>query len=45
MAKSMRWARKIREGILVGQNKKKEIKTGKDFLGCNFFLKFDSNGF
>jgi hypothetical protein len=31
MARSMQWARKIGEGILEGQNKKKEIKTGKNF--------------
>jgi hypothetical protein len=31
MDESIRWARKIGEGILTDQNKKKEIKTGKDF--------------
>jgi hypothetical protein len=36
--------RKIGEGILVGQNEKKEIKIGKDFLATKNW-KFDSNGF
>jgi hypothetical protein len=31
MDESIRWARKIGKGILTDQNKKKEIKTGKDF--------------
>jgi hypothetical protein len=46
MVESMRWARKIGEGILVGQyrKEKKEIETGKDFLAAKD-LKFDSNCF
>jgi hypothetical protein len=31
MTESMRWSKKIGEGILAGQNEKKEIKIGKDF--------------
>jgi hypothetical protein len=31
MAESMRWAIKMGEGILAGQNGKKEIKAWKDF--------------
>jgi hypothetical protein len=35
MAESMRWARKIGEGILVGQNRnEKGNKNRKCFLGC-----------
>jgi hypothetical protein len=41
MVKSMRCVRKIGEGILVDQNRKKiKIKTVKDFCAINF-LKFD----
>jgi hypothetical protein len=35
MAESMRWARKIGDGILVGQNgKEKGTKNREEFLGC-----------
>jgi hypothetical protein len=46
MAKNMRWARKIGEGILVGQKqkRKKEIKIGKNIWVAKN-LKFDLNGF
>jgi hypothetical protein len=46
MADSMRWTRKIGEGILTRQNKKrkKKIKTWKDFWAAENW-KFDSNGF
>jgi hypothetical protein len=46
MAESMRWAKKIGEGILVGQNRKekKEIKIWKDFWAAENW-KFDLNGF
>jgi hypothetical protein len=45
MAESIKWARKIGEGILVDQNEKekKEIKIGKIWTIEN--RKFDSNGF
>jgi hypothetical protein len=45
MTESMRWTRKIGEGILgPKQKRKKEIKTGKDFWATKN-LKFDSNDF
>jgi hypothetical protein len=46
VVKSMRYTRKIGEGILAGQNgkEKRQIKTGKDFLAAENW-KFDSNGF
>jgi hypothetical protein len=34
MAESMRWAIKMGEGILAGQNGKKENKSMEGFLGC-----------
>jgi hypothetical protein len=42
MVESMRWDRKIGEGILVGQNRKN--KKGKNFWATKNW-KFDSNGF
>jgi hypothetical protein len=33
MAKNMRWARKIGEGILVGQKQKKGNKNREEYLG------------
>jgi hypothetical protein len=44
MAESMRWVRKIEEGILMGQNEKKEIKIWKDFWASGNW-NFDSNSF
>jgi hypothetical protein len=47
MAENVVWTRKIGEGILMDQNEKNEIKTGKDFWTAenlkyylnNFYLK------
>jgi hypothetical protein len=46
MVESMRWVRKIEEGLLAGQNGKgnKEIKIGNDFWAAENW-KFDSNIF
>jgi hypothetical protein len=51
MTERMRWIKKIREGILMGQNRKKEIKKGKIFgplkirnlIQINFDLKILQN--